>query len=50
MESEKYNKLVTIIKMKQAHRYREQIIGYQWGEAMEGLVRWELQTLSVRQA
>ena len=50
VETEKYNKLVNIIKMKQAHRYREQIIGYQQGEAMEGLVRWEVQTLGVRQA
>ena len=23
---------MTIIKQKQTHRYREQIIGYQWGE------------------
>ena len=32
MESKKYNKLVNITKMKQTHRYREQVSGYQWGE------------------
>ena len=31
-ESTKYNKLVTITKKKQTHRYREQTSGYQWGE------------------
>ena len=31
-ESKKENKLVNITKKKQAHRYREQISGYQWGE------------------
>ena len=31
MESENYYKLVNITKKKLAHRYREQISGYQWG-------------------
>ena len=31
-ESKKYNKLVSITKTKQTHRYREQTRGYQWGE------------------
>ena len=30
VKSKKYNKLVTITKRKQTHRYREQISGYQW--------------------
>ena len=29
--SKTYNKLVNITKMKQTHRYSEQIGGYQWG-------------------
>ena len=29
MESKKYNKLVSITKKKQTHRYREQTSGYQ---------------------
>ena len=32
MKSEIYHKLVNITKKKQAHRYREQTRGYQWGE------------------
>ena len=32
MESKEYNKLVTITKKKQAHRYREQSTGCHWGE------------------
>ena len=32
IEKDKYNKLVTITKKKQTHRYREQISGYLWGE------------------
>ena len=32
MESKKYNKLVTITKKKQTHRYREQTTDCQWGE------------------
>ena len=30
------NKLVSITKKKQTHRYREQTSGYQWGEGMGG--------------
>ena len=32
MESKKYNKLVNTAEEKQAHRYKEQTNGYQWGE------------------
>ena len=32
----KYNKLVHLTKKKQSHRYREQNIGYEWGEG-----RWD---------
>ena len=32
MESKKYNGLINTAKKKQAHRYREQMSGYQWGE------------------
>ena len=35
MESKKHNKLVDKIKKKQAHRYREQTSGHQWGEGSE---------------
>ena len=35
MESKKYNKMVSITKMQQTHRYREQTSGYQWGEGRE---------------
>ena len=34
-ESKKYNKLVNITKKKQAHRYKGQTSGYQWGEGRE---------------
>ena len=36
VESKKHNKLVTITKKKQTHRYREQTSGYQWGEGRDG--------------
>ena len=32
MESKNYNKLVSITKKKQTHKYREQTSGYQRGE------------------
>ena len=32
LESKEQNKLVTITKRKQTHRYREQTSGYQWKE------------------
>ena len=32
VESKKQNKLVSIAKQKQTHRYRELTCGYQWGE------------------
>ena len=35
MESKQYNKLVNITKKKEIHRFREQTIGYQWGEGQE---------------
>ena len=33
MESKKYNKVVSITKKEQIHRYRKQVSGYQWGKA-----------------
>ena len=35
----KYNKLVTITKKQQTHRYREQTSGYHWGEGSGGQYR-----------
>ena len=32
VDSEKYNKLVNITKMKQTHRCREQTNGYKWSQ------------------
>ena len=32
VEAKKYDRLVNITKKKQAHRYKEQTSGYQWGE------------------
>ena len=34
-EATQHTYTVNIIKKKQSHRYREQIVGYQWGERRE---------------
>ena len=39
VESKKYSKLVNIIKMKQIHRYREQISSYGETEVGRGYIK-----------
>ena len=50
MESKKYNKLVNKTEKKNAHRYREQTSGCQWGDGRGrgNLGESEVQTIRYR--